>query len=304
MTCAVLVPAGQDRARQARPGARARRAAAAGRGQLRRLPDAGPRPRPTHYPVALVNSVNPVRIEGQKTAAFEIVDALGDAPDIHCLPVGNAGNITAYWKGYREYAADGLPRGCPGCGASRPRAPRRSCCGAPVDAPGHHRHRDPDRQPGVVEPARSRPATSPAACIDAVTDRADPATRTGCSRPARACSSSRPRAASVAGLLQCHAAGAARPRPDRSSAPSPGTGSRTPRLALSPAHPIAARPSRSTPRRRPAALGLAAEASAMTTGARTRGPRAGARPRSANLGPGFDALRPGARRCTTTSSRR
>jgi threonine synthase len=60
------------------------------------------------YPVALVNSVNPARIEGQKTASFEIVDALGDAPDIHVLPVGNAGNITAYWKGYREYAADGL----------------------------------------------------------------------------------------------------------------------------------------------------------------------------------------------------
>ena len=58
------------------------------------------------YPVELVNSVNPARIEGQKTAAFEIVDALGDAPEIHCLPVGNAGNITAYWKGYREYAAD------------------------------------------------------------------------------------------------------------------------------------------------------------------------------------------------------
>ena len=59
------------------------------------------------YPVSLVNSVNPVRIEGQKTAAFEIVDALGDAPDVHVLPVGNAGNITAYWRGYREYAADG-----------------------------------------------------------------------------------------------------------------------------------------------------------------------------------------------------
>ncbi|MFD0335701.1 threonine synthase [Streptomyces erythrogriseus] len=61
-----------------------------------------------NYPVALVNSVNPVRIEGQKTAAFEIVDMLGDAPDIHVLPVGNAGNIIAYWKGYKEYAADGV----------------------------------------------------------------------------------------------------------------------------------------------------------------------------------------------------
>ncbi len=55
------------------------------------------------YPVKLVNSLNPYRIEGQKTAAFEICDFLGDAPDYHFIPVGNAGNITAYWKGYREY---------------------------------------------------------------------------------------------------------------------------------------------------------------------------------------------------------
>ena len=55
------------------------------------------------YPVALVNSLNPDRIEGQKTAAFEICDALGAAPDFHCIPVGNAGNITAYWHGYKEY---------------------------------------------------------------------------------------------------------------------------------------------------------------------------------------------------------
>jgi len=61
-----------------------------------------------NYPVALVNSVNPYRIEGQKTASFEIVDFLGDAPDLHVLPVGNAGNITAYWKGYNEYRADGI----------------------------------------------------------------------------------------------------------------------------------------------------------------------------------------------------
>ena len=54
-------------------------------------------------PLALVNSVNPYRIEGQKTAAMEIVDSLGDAPDLHCIPVGNAGNITAYWRGYSEY---------------------------------------------------------------------------------------------------------------------------------------------------------------------------------------------------------
>ena len=59
-----------------------------------------------HAPVTIVNSINPFRLEGQKTAAFEIVDDLGFAPDYHCLPVGNAGNISAYWKGYKEYALD------------------------------------------------------------------------------------------------------------------------------------------------------------------------------------------------------
>ena len=59
------------------------------------------------YPVALVNSVNPARLQGQKTASFEVVDRLGDAPDFHLLPVGNAGNISAYWMGYKEYADAG-----------------------------------------------------------------------------------------------------------------------------------------------------------------------------------------------------
>ena len=63
---------------------------------------------PDHAPIVVVNSVNPHRIEGQKTGAFEIVDALGDAPDVHCIPVGNAGNITAYWRGYCEYRNAGL----------------------------------------------------------------------------------------------------------------------------------------------------------------------------------------------------
>ena len=66
------------------------------------------------HPVALVNSVNPFRLEGQKTAAFEVCDQLGRAPDYHLIPVGNAGNITAYWRGYREYHRAGrvkeLPR--------------------------------------------------------------------------------------------------------------------------------------------------------------------------------------------------
>ena len=66
------------------------------------------------HPVTLVNSVNPFRLEGQKTGAFEVVDQLGRAPDYHLIPVGNAGNITAYWRGYREYhrdaKIDSLPR--------------------------------------------------------------------------------------------------------------------------------------------------------------------------------------------------
>ena len=60
------------------------------------------------FPVTLVNSVNPYRLQGQKTAAFEICDALGRAPDIHCVPVGNAGNISSHWIGYSEYLADGM----------------------------------------------------------------------------------------------------------------------------------------------------------------------------------------------------
>ena len=87
------------------------------------------------YPVALVNSVNPHRLEGQKTAAFEIVDFLGDAPDFHLLPVGNAGNISAYWLGYTQYFDSGrstkkpVMRGFQAAGA----APLVH--GAPVDEP-------------------------------------------------------------------------------------------------------------------------------------------------------------------------
>ncbi len=65
------------------------------------------------YPITLVNSINPYRIEGQKTGAFEICDALGEAPEFHAIPVGNAGNITAYWKGYKEYKAAGITKKLP-----------------------------------------------------------------------------------------------------------------------------------------------------------------------------------------------
>ncbi len=88
---------------------------------------------PEHAPVTLVNSVNPYRLQGQKTAAFEIVDTLGFAPDYHFLPLGNAGNISAYWMGYREYRDNGPASRAPrmvGCQASGAAPFLR---GAPID---------------------------------------------------------------------------------------------------------------------------------------------------------------------------
>ncbi|HAU06345.1 MAG TPA: threonine synthase [Gammaproteobacteria bacterium] len=77
-----------------------------------------------HAPVTIVNSINPYRLQGQKTAAFEIVEELGRAPDYHCLPVGNAGNITAHWLGYSEYACQhtegGLTQACAFCDGQCP----------------------------------------------------------------------------------------------------------------------------------------------------------------------------------------
>ena len=87
------------------------------------------------YPVALVNSVNPVRIEGQKTASFEIIDQLGFAPDIHALPVGNAGNITAYWRGYNEYKDDGLSDSRPRMWGFQAAGAAPLVSGAPVSTP-------------------------------------------------------------------------------------------------------------------------------------------------------------------------
>ena len=87
------------------------------------------------YPVALVNSVNNDRLEGQKTAAFEVVDALGDAPDVHCLPVGNAGNITAYWRGYTEYRAAGRATKTPRMAGFQAAGAAPIVSGAPVRDP-------------------------------------------------------------------------------------------------------------------------------------------------------------------------
>jgi len=109
LTCAVVIPEGQialgKLAQALIHGARVvpvRGNFDAALDVVRALGDAGE--------VSVVNSINPYRIEGQKTQAFEIVDVLGDAPDVHCIPVGNAGNITAYWKGYEEYADAGKAR--------------------------------------------------------------------------------------------------------------------------------------------------------------------------------------------------
>jgi threonine synthase len=117
------------------------------------------------HPVTLVNSVNKVRIEGQKTAAFEVCDVLGRAPDVHCLPVGNAGNITAYWKGYVEYASDGVV-------GSTPRMFGFQAAGA---APLVHGARvaHPETIATAIRVGRSSP-------------------HTGCLPAGKACSSSRP----------------------------------------------------------------------------------------------------------------
>ena len=160
-------------------------------------------------PVELVNSVNPARIEGQKTAAFEIVDQLGRAPDIHCLPVGNAGNITAYWKGYSEYAADGVA-------SSRPRMWGFQAAGAAPLVIG-----EPVLHPETIATAIriGNPASWDSAIeardtsgglIDAVTDDEILAAYHFVAREeALFCEPAS--AASVAGLIKMHAAGALDP---------------------------------------------------------------------------------------------
>jgi len=107
MTCAVLVPKGKvaigKMAQTLVHGARVLEVEGNFDDALELAKDLAQR-----FPVTLVNSVNPYRLEGQKTCAFEIVDALGRAPDVHVVPVGNAGNISSHWMGYSEYLADGV----------------------------------------------------------------------------------------------------------------------------------------------------------------------------------------------------
>ncbi len=155
------------------------------------------------FPVALVNSVNPFRLEGQKTAAFEIVDLLGDAPDVHVLPVGNAGNISAYWKGYTELATAPRMLGFQAAGA----AP--IVIGSPVAAPQTIATAIRIGNPASWQQAIAARDES-GGDIQAVTDRQILsayrllAQREGVFvEPASA--------ASVAGLLQAHAAGLVKP---------------------------------------------------------------------------------------------
>jgi threonine synthase len=165
------------------------------------------------YPVSLVNSVNQFRIEGQKTASFEIVDTLGDAPDIHCLPVGNAGNITAYWQGYREYC-DNSP--APGPATHTPRMWGFQAAGAAPIVTG----KVVERPETVATAIRiGNPASwtkaidardSSGGRIDAVTDRAILSAYRLLAR-SEAVFVEPASAASVAGLLQVAAAGELEP---------------------------------------------------------------------------------------------
>ena len=190
------------------------------------------------YPVELVNSVNPARIEGQKTAAFEIIDVLGDAPDIHCLPVGNAGNITAYWQGYTEAA-----RATPGrsgelapIAAHRPRMWGFQAAGAAPIVLGHPVD-DPDTIATAIRignPASWRQAErardDSGGLIDAVTDEEILAAHRLLSA-AEGIFVEPASAASVAGLLK-HASAGAVPRGSTIVCTVTGHGLKDPQWAL------------------------------------------------------------------------
>ncbi|MDT0277719.1 threonine synthase [Blastococcus goldschmidtiae] len=161
------------------------------------------------YPVSLVNSVNQYRIEGQKTASFEIVDVLGDAPDIHCLPVGNAGNITAYWQGYREYAADGTATSTPRMWGFQAAGAAPIVNGAVVENPSTIATAIRIGNPASWTKALAARDDS-GGRIDAVTDRAILSAYRLLART-EAVFVEPASAASVAGLLQVHAAGELEP---------------------------------------------------------------------------------------------
>jgi threonine synthase len=156
------------------------------------------------YPVTLVNSVNPYRLEGQKTAAFEVCDALGRAPDIHCVPVGNAGNISSHWMGYTDYLRDGVIAEPPQLFGFQAAGAAPIVRGAPVADPQTIATAIRIGNPASWEKATAA-ATASEGAIEAVTDRQILAAYRRVAReglfvePASA--------ASVAGMMQLHAEG-------------------------------------------------------------------------------------------------
>jgi threonine synthase len=156
------------------------------------------------YPVELVNSVNPNRIQGQKTGAFEVCDALGGAPDVHVMPVGNAGNITAYWLGYREYHAAGLADRLPVMRGFQAAGAAPIVRGAPVESPQTIATAIRIGNPASWSTAVAA-ATESGGSIRAVTDRDILKAYRLAAREGVFCEMAS--AASIAGLLQLHEAG-------------------------------------------------------------------------------------------------
>ncbi|MFI6479904.1 threonine synthase [Nonomuraea sp. NPDC050663] len=162
-----------------------------------------------NYPIALVNSVNPFRLQGQKTAAFEIVDTLGDAPDIHCIPVGNAGNISAYWMGYQEYFGDSVSTKTPRMFGFQASGSAPIVNGAPVTHPHTIATAIRIGNPAswqLAEAARDESG----GVIESVTDRQIAAAYKILAQE-EGVFVELASAASVAGLLQAHAAGKVEP---------------------------------------------------------------------------------------------
>ena len=155
--------------------------------------------------VEVVNSINPFRIQGQKTAAFEVCDALGDAPDMHFLPVGNAGNITAYWMGYKEYLEAGRSSGLPRMMGWQAEGAAPIVRGAPVEDPETIATAIRIGNPASWEHAVKAAAESSGA-IDMVSDEEILDAHRMLARTAGIFVEPAS-AAGIAGLLKCHAAG-------------------------------------------------------------------------------------------------
>ena len=155
--------------------------------------------------IEVVNSINPFRIQGQKTAAFEVCDTLGDAPDMHFLPVGNAGNITAYWMGYKEYLEAGRSSGLPRMMGWQAEGAAPIVRGAPVEDPETIATAIRIGNPASWEHAVKAAAESSGA-IDMVSDEEILDAHRMLARTAGIFVEPAS-AAGIAGLLKCHAAG-------------------------------------------------------------------------------------------------